>query len=133
MAPRVSGSRLLRSYPLLGGLHGQPTREVQGTSRRFGGTKRVPEKLRQPGWVLAKFGGRPPCFAYGWRRNKISYAKLELVIVRHRICLFWGAISIATMLFFLNEQARDNAYFIDKEERLQIRLTGEVQKKIFYV
>ena len=31
---------------------------------------------------------------------------------------------------FFYKQARDSAYFIDKEERLQIRLTGEVQKRI---
>ena len=30
-------------------------------------------------------------------------------------------------LFFLNEQARDCAYFIDIEEELQVRLTGKVQ------
>jgi len=30
---------------------------------------------------------------------------------------------------FLKEQSRESAYFIDKEERLQIRLTGEVQKE----
>ena len=34
------------------------------------------------------------------------------------------------MIIFFNEQARDSAYFIDKEERLQIRITGEVQKRI---
>ena len=33
------------------------------------------------------------------------------------------------MIIFFNEQARDSAYFIDKEERLHVRLTGEVQKR----
>jgi len=36
---------------------------------------------------------------------------------------------VVLTLFFLNEQARVSAYFIDEEERLQIRLTGEVQKR----
>ena len=33
------------------------------------------------------------------------------------------------MIIFLNELARDSAYFIDKEEMLQVRLIGEVQKR----